>query len=177
MDIIFAIVLGALFLYFLLNFRPGPPRRAISKSSSNFKRLPEESLGTFIVCAFSMLGKLSQVDGYLSEEEVARVHAYIDTTLCLRGKTRDLAISVFKESAGSPLDIRDYAERFQKAFSDKVNLADELVRILLEIGASDGMLGLEEERSIRSVALLIGLSEPGFERIKKQIIGDTPIVH
>lgn len=177
MDIIFSILLASALLYVFVNAFLPTRAKARARANRPSSKLPKDSEGTFIVCAFSMLGKLAQADGAISQEEIQRVDDYIGNSLKLDSKLRELALSVFKEAGSSPLEMRDYAERFQKTFSEKVHLASELVTILLEVGASDGILALEEERNIRTAALLIGMSDPGFERLKQEILGQSPIVH
>ena len=133
--------------------------------------IPLESRATFIVCTFSMLGKLSGIDGEISEAEMRRVEKYIDEELKLDDKTRALALETFETASRSPLDLRDYAEKFASAFPDRVQRLNQLVEILVAVSVADGVLSPEEDRAIRSTALLLGISEPAFERIKSKYIG------
>ena len=140
---------------------------AASKPQSSMN-LPPDSQASFIVCTFSMLGKLVEADGQVSKEEVDRVERYMDLHLKLDTKTKSLAMQVFRDAAASPLELRDYAEKFQSTFPDSVQRIDRMVEILVEVSAADGVLAPKEEKLIRSAALLLGVSEPAFERIKSR---------
>ena len=48
----------------------------------------------------------------------------------------------------------------------RVQLQDQVVEVLLCLSAADGKLTPEEDRLVRSAALLLGLTVPGYERIK-----------
>lgn len=130
--------------------------------------IPADSQPTFILCTFSMLGEIAEADGKVTEDEVERVSRYIDSELKLDAKTKKLALSVFREAPESPLELRDYAEKFQKAFPERVQRIEQLVSILIGVSAADGFIDPEEDTLIRSAALLLGLSIPGYERLKEK---------
>lgn len=130
--------------------------------------IPADSQTAFIVCTFSMLGKIAEADGKVTDDEVARIGRYIDDELKLDAKTKQIALSVLREAAESPLELRDYAERFHAAFPERVQRLDQLVSILISVSAADGVLAPEEEKLIRSAALLLGLSVPAYERLKEK---------
>lgn len=130
--------------------------------------LPPESRAAFIVCAFSMLGKIAAADGVVSVSEIRRVEEYIDRELKLEPKLKAMALKTFRDAADSPLEIRDYAERFQRAYPDRVHHLDRMVQILFEVSVADGRFTQEEDELIRSAAILLGLSDPAYQRLKKQ---------
>lgn len=130
--------------------------------------LPPESQSAYLVCAFSMLGKIAAADGVVSSEEVQKVEDFIDEELQLDSKMKVLAMKVFREAQDSPLELRDYAERFQRAYPDRVHHLDSMVHILLQVSTADGQMSKTEEDLVRSAALLLGLSDPAFQRIKKE---------
>lgn len=130
--------------------------------------IPSDSQATFIVCTFSMLGKIAEADGEVSPDEIRRIGEFVDRELKLDAKTRALALRVFEEALESPLELRDYAERFQSAFPDRVQRQEQMIDILTAVSAADGTLSPEEDRLIRSAALLIGLTEPGYLRIREK---------
>ena len=170
MSILTLIAIVAISIFFTV-------RRELRRSARKTERatlgiqamnLPPTSHAAFIVCTFSMLGKLAEADGEVSEDEIRRVEKYMDSELKLDGKTKALALDVFKNAAASPLELRDYAEKFQSTFPDSVQRIDKIVEILVEVSAADGILAPSEERLIRSAALLLGVTEPAFERIKSR---------
>ena len=146
-------------------------------SSATLMKLPSHSRSSFILCTFSMLAKLAESDGDISGEEIARVRSYIYETLNLDRKTSELALRVFSDATKSPLELRDYAEKFQKSFSEQVLVLNAAVEILVDLSLADGRLSPNEDELLRSAALLLGMSEPGYERIKKERLGTQSSVH
>ncbi len=130
--------------------------------------LPTESPAAFITYTFSMLGKIAAADGKVSSEEIRRVEKYIQEELKLDAKLRTLALDVFADAFDSPLELRDYAEKFQQTYPNSVQLADRVIELLLCISTADGAISEEEDRLLRSAALLLGLSPPGYARLKEK---------
>jgi len=139
--------------------------------------IPADTETAFLVCTFSMLGKLAQTDGRVSEEETARVEKYIDESLKLDKKRRALALKVFREGASSPLELRDYAEKFASTYPDRVQLCDRMIGILVDLAGADGLLSPAEDEEIGSAAILLGLSQAGYKRIKEKHLVGKPTIH
>jgi DnaJ like chaperone protein len=140
-----------------------PGRNARSFQDMN---IPPESRAAFIVCVFSMLGKLAEADKHVSPEEAAKIESYIDSHLRLDRETRALALRVFGEAAISPLELRDYAEKFRKTYPERYRLCDSIIEILVELSVADGVLSIREDELIRSAALVLGMTEPAYQGIK-----------
>jgi len=128
--------------------------------------IPVESRAAFIICVFSMLGKLAEADEHVSPAETAKVESYIDFQLRLDRETKALALKVFRDAASSPLELRDYAEKFRKTYPEGDRLCDSIVEILVELSVADGVLSIREDKLIGSAALLLGMTEPGYNGIK-----------
>ena len=132
-------------------------------------KLPSESPATFITLTFSLLGKIAASDGKVSADEIHRVERYVDKELQLEPKLKALAMQVFADAFDSPLEVRDYAEKFSSTFRDKVQMADQVVELLLCLSAADGAITTEEDQLVRSAALLLGLSTVGYNRLKEKV--------
>ena len=172
MQIVFAAVLLFAVVVVLRRKCKAHSSRSGGDDTSVFRamNLPSSSQGAFIVCTFSMLSKLAALDGDVSEEELVRVEEYIEDSLKLDRKTKKLALNVFQEARESPLEIRDYAEQFKKTYPDAVQLHDRLIEVLVELSVADGRLDEAENKVIRSAALLLGLTEAGYNRIKSKYV-------
>ena len=133
-------------------------------------KLPADSPSSFIACVFSLLGKLAAADGRVTKDETRKVERYIDEELKLDPKLRILALEVFQEAFDSPLEVRDYVEKFSHVFRDKVQLPEQVVELMLCVSMADGELNDSEAQLVRSAALLMGLSPPAFERVKEKVI-------
>lgn len=133
-------------------------------------KYPEESQAAFLVCTFSMLAKIVAADGAVSPREMSAITGYMDNELQYDKKAKALAMKVFDDALDSPLELRDYAQKFKDAFPDRVQLLDRIVQILLEVSFADGMLDPAEDSEVRTAALLLGMSDPGYQRLKKKFI-------
>jgi DnaJ like chaperone protein len=140
-------------------------------------KLPAESQQAFIVCAFSMLAKLSETDGVVSAPEKAVLNAYIRDELGLNRKFERLALRVFDEAKDSPLQLRDYAIAFCDAYPDRIQLHESLLRTLLALSVSDGVFTEDERLALRSVALILGFSEAAFERMVFEFVKPQNLLH
>jgi DnaJ like chaperone protein len=165
------ILLALLFLAAAAGFavriaRRGEAAPRETTRSSQAMNIPVESRSAFIVCVFSMLGKLAEADKHVSPEETAKVDSYIDSHLRLDREIRALALNVFRDAARSPLELRDYAEKFRKTYSESYRLCDSIIEILVELSVADGVLSIREDELIRSAALILGMTAPAYEGIK-----------
>lgn len=140
-------------------------------------RLPEEKQSTFLVCTFSILRKIAEADGEVSKEEISRIEQYIDEKLPLSKKLKKLCLRIFHEAAESPLDVRDYARTLSSTYPDSVTVADQIVQILLEFSAADGRINHQEDRQIHAVALLLGLTEPGYFLMRERVLENLAPLH
>ena len=68
------------------------------------------------------------------------------------------------------LELRDYAEKFRKTYPERFRLFDSMIEILVEVSVADGVLSTREDKLIRSAALLLGLTEPGYEGIRANYV-------
>ncbi len=130
--------------------------------------IPPEARSAFIVCTFSMLGKIAAADGAITPLERKRVENFINSKLELDSKSSVLALGIFDEAAESPIGLREYAEKFAETMPNRLVLRDQVVEALIQVSAADGVLHPEEQKALRSAALLLGLSEGAFERMKEK---------
>ena len=139
--------------------------------------VPPDSPTAFFVCVFGMLAKLAEADGHVSELENKTVKRYLKENLRLGFRKRRIAMKAYAEGLQSPLELRDYAVRFQEAYPDRVVLKDQIITILLELSVADGVLSPQEDKLIRSAALLLDLSEAAYERMRAKYVTAEQHVH
>lgn len=171
--VLIAVVLFSLYRLFI-------KRRSYKESSSSraaLEALPSSAKSAFLVCVFSMLAKIVASDGEIGDEELRRVEAYIDEELSLSGRLKELAKEVFQSALKDDLELRDYALRFREEHKDRVALFSSIIRLLIEIAAVDSYLSPDEDRQIRSAAILFGISEAGYEGEKKRLGVRSAMVH
>ena len=164
---LFVLFLAAVGVWFVVRGGERGERRPREKTrDSQEMNIPDESRAAFITCVFSMLGKLAEADEHVSPEEAAKVESYIDSHLRLDRETKALALKVFRDAATSPLDLRDYAQKFRQTYAQSDRLCDSIVEMLVQLSVADGIVSAREDELMRSAALALGMTEPGYEGIK-----------
>ncbi len=171
------LVVAAIGVFAFRRAKRGTAESAERSDDSRAMNIPADSRSAFIVCVFSMLGKLASADGHVSPEEAAKVEDYMDFHLKLDRKTRSLALRVFRESVNSPLELRDYAEKFRQTHRERYRMFDAMIEILVELSAADGVLSSREDELIGSAALVLGLTEPAYEGIKAKHVRGEHLSH
>lgn len=132
--------------------------------------IPSHAEAAFISCTFGMLGLIAHADGRVSRLEESFVENYLSKELKFDRKRRALAMKIFREAKDSPLEMRDYANRFRKELGNRIPLRDTVVEVLISLSIADGRLDPEEDTLIRSAALLLDLSESAYEGMKRKYI-------
>jgi len=108
----------------------------------------EESQFAFFIGAFSMLAKLSQVDGRVSQEEVTSIEKFMVFDLKLNQQSQAVAMNIFQAAMASPGTFQDFAAQFHERFRFQPQLLDVMMDILLRVSIADGALSQSEERLI-----------------------------
>ncbi len=186
MGLILSIVLVIAVAVYLWRFMfsvsiPNTPKpletKMLSPASVALFKVPVDKEAAFLMCTFSLLGKLVEVDGCISKEEEEIVRNYASETLELSGKALNMAMMVFFQAVDSPLDMKDYTERLKQSFPEDVELFDKIISTLVAVTAVDGVVSPNEDATMRKVALELGLSEPGYLRIRDKYISYEPVLH
>jgi DnaJ like chaperone protein len=132
--------------------------------------IPANAETAFIICAFGMLGLIAAADGEVSKAEFGAIGRLIDSRLKFDKKRKELALEIFAEARSNPLEMRDYALKFKQALPDRIVLRDQVVQVLLELSVLDGKLSVREDSLIRSAALVLGLSDEAYQRMKRKVV-------
>ena len=71
---------------------------------------------TFFVAAFSMLAKLAQADGRVTQEEIDSIESFMEKDLRLNAESRNAAVNIFRTALNAPGTFADFARQFYSQF-------------------------------------------------------------
>jgi DnaJ like chaperone protein len=130
----------------------------------------EESQFAFFIGAFSMLAKLSQVDGRVSREEIESVEQFMAYDLNLNPESRQIAMNIFQAAMESPGTFEDFTSQFYERFRFQPQLLNLMMDIMLRVSLADGKLSQSEERLILAAKEIFHLSDQQYHSIKSRYI-------
>lgn len=119
----------------------------------------------FFVATFSMLSKLSEVDGYVSPEEFKAIDEFMTADLGLDRTGKQAAARIFNAARSSPQLFEDFALQFYREFHERRMLLLLMVDILVRVAAADGSLGARETVMIRSAVSIFDVADAQYEAI------------
>ena len=127
--------------------------------------LAEKTQATYFISLFSILGKLSKIDGVVTKDEIAVVQDFIKNLPIPEGE-KQFARQVFNEAKDSRYTIEDFAIQLYEAARTQPTLLVSFLDLLFRIAAADGKLHPAEETALKSVKEIFNISDGQFENIK-----------
>lgn len=128
----------------------------------------EKTQLTFFVSAFSMLAKLASVDGRVSPKALDTIESFAERDLGLRNQTKEIAFEIFHTALNSPASFDDFAHQFYQHFSNRPELLDMMVDILLRVGLAEGSCTPAQEALIQGAFRHFRMSRAHYEQIKSR---------
>ncbi|HZJ89015.1 MAG TPA: co-chaperone DjlA [Sphaerochaeta sp.] len=110
----------------------------------------------FFAGAFSLLGKVAAIDGSVSEQERARVIAFINTQLRLSTQQAQLALSIFETASKSEESFDHIAMQFAQTFRFEPAILQVVLEMLVQVAIADGRITTAEEALVRRAAQIFG---------------------
>jgi len=126
----------------------------------------EETQFTFFLAAFSMLAKLSKIDGRISEAEIAAIEKFMDHDLNLDYKSKRLAINIFNAAISSDQTFQAFAHQFYNHFLYQPQMLHTMIDILLRVSVADGQLSDGEERLISDAVGIFNFSNAEYMNLR-----------
>lgn len=120
----------------------------------------------FFVSAFSMLAKLTRVDGRVSHEEMDAIEGFATRDLHLSNEDKQVAYNIFRTALESPAGFDDFALQFYQHFQNQPRLIEMMIDILLRVSVADSDLNSSEERLILNAVRIFGLSRQRYEQLR-----------
>lgn len=125
---------------------------------------------TFFVGAFSMLAKLAQADGRVTQEEIDSIEGFMQKDLRLDTQGRHAAVNIFRTALNAPGSFSDFARQFYSQFYSQPQLLELMIDILIRVAVSDGTMTSGEEALIQSAVRTFNFSSQRYEQLKSQYV-------
>lgn len=133
----------------------------------------EESQMAFFLGAFSMLAKLAQADGRVSEEEMRSIDHFMVHDLSLDNRSRAVAINIFNAALQSPGTFQEFAQQFYDRFRFQPQLLDLMIDIMLRVSIADGVMSGSEEKLIQSAVRTFNFSDSQYSAVRSRYVSDV----
>jgi DnaJ like chaperone protein len=141
---------------------PGRPAGAIPEPQFGYA---EKAQAAFFISLFSILGKLSKIDGVVTKEEIAVVQDFIGG-LPIDETQKQFARQIFNEAKNSPYLIDDFAGQLYLMVKNQPTLLVSYFDLLFRIVAADGTFHPAEEAALKRIKEIFHISDNQFEDIK-----------
>ena len=125
----------------------------------------EQAQAAYFISLFSILGKLSKIDGAVTRDEIAVVQNFINT-LPMDEREKQFARQVFNEAKDSPYAIEDFAAQLYQASQTQPALLVSFFELLFKIAAADQKLHPAEETALKNIQGIFKISDRQYEDIK-----------
>jgi DnaJ like chaperone protein len=125
----------------------------------------EKTQAAFFISLFSILGKLSKIDGVVTKDEIAVVQDFING-LPIDETEKKFARQVFNEAKNSPYLIDDFAIQLYQVAKNQPTLLTSYFDLLFRIAAADGTLHSAEESALKRIKEIFNISDQQYEDVK-----------
>lgn len=147
-------------------------RPSSARSAQSEVERQEERQAAYFLALFSILGKLAKADGRVSREEGEAVIEFLDR-MRVQGEQRQFAIRVFNEAKNSRHTVEEFARQFAQMSMGQPDLRSSLVDMLFRVALADQEFHPEEEKIIRSVGGILGISAAELEAIRARYLASA----
>jgi DnaJ like chaperone protein len=131
----------------------------------------EQTQATYFISLFSILGKLSKIDGVVTREEIAVVDNFINN-LPIPDSEKQFARQVFNEAKNSRYAIEDFAIQLYQAAGAQPALLLSFLDLLCQIATADGQFHPAEEAALKKIKDIFNVNDRQFEDIKAVYLKD-----
>ena len=121
---------------------------------------------TFFVATFSMLGKMANADGNISDTERRTVQFFMSQDLRLSVQDQDFAMRIFDTAAVSGESFEKFAEQFYQSFYGDPQMIEMMMDILVRVAMADGVLSDKENQFIAKAAMCMRYPAGNVEYLK-----------
>ncbi len=158
-------VAGAALGHMLLDKKTGYPGRDTRSIPGPEFGQTEQAQAAYFISLFSILGKMSKIDGVVTRDEIAVVQNFINS-LPMEEREKDFARQIFNEAKDSRYAIEDFASQLYQAIQNQPALLVSFFDLLFKIAAADGKLHPAEETALKSIQNIFRLSDSQYGDIK-----------
>ena len=164
-------IAGAALGHHLVDKRRDFENQSINTTQGPYFEHKEQTQATYFISLFSILGKLSKIDGVVTSDEIAVAQNFINK-LPTSNREKEFARQVFNEAKNSPYSIEDFTIQLYQATKNQPALLISFIDILFQIAAADGTFHPAEEAALKRVKDIFNISDKQFEDIKAAYFRD-----
>ncbi len=157
-------IAGAALGHHLVDKMDSEPKRLSPHQKFSSEHL-EQAQAAYFVSMFSILGKLSKVDGIVTAEEIEVVDRFI-RNLPVSEQEKQFAKQVFREAKDSHFSIDDFASQLYQTLRVQPAVLVSFFDILFQVAAADGKLHPGEEAALKSIQEIFHLTDIQYNNIK-----------
>ncbi len=158
-------IAGAALGHHLVDKRIDAAGQAIDSTEGPQLRHTEQTQATYFISLFSILGRLSKIDGVVTREEIAVVNGFINN-LPMSDREKQFARRIFNEAKNSQYSIEDFAIQLYQAAGAQPALLLSFLDLLFQIAAADGKFHPAEEIALKKIKDIFNVGDKQFEDIK-----------
>lgn len=158
-------IAGAALGHHLIDKKEIFPNRTIYTKKEPVIEPAEQAQAAYFVSLFSILGKLSKIDGVVTRDEISVVQDFIHQ-LNISDMEKRFAKQVFNEAKNSRYAIEDFAIQLYQALKNQPTVLVSFFDLLFRIAAADGTFHHAEEASLKRVKDIFRINDQQFENIK-----------
>ena len=133
-------------------------------------RTKDDRQFVFYVSLASLAAKMAKADGVVTSEEVKAFDRFIREDINLDIQERKIVAQLFNEAKSSPVSAAQIAVQFKSLIGFQPHVMQMLLQLLFQISMADGKFHPAEERFIKDVAGVFGLSQVEYDQIKAMFI-------
>ncbi len=139
-------------------------RRPFQVGHDPTQRPMEQAQAAYFVSMFSILAKLSKIDGEITSDEIAVVERFINSLPITEGE-KQFAKQVFREAKDSPFSIDDFASQLYQFLRAQPAVMVSFFEILVQVAAADGRLHASEETALKRIKSIFHLTDAQYEGV------------
>lgn len=119
----------------------------------------------FFVATFSMLAKLADVDGEISEAELSTVSRFAEKGLNLDKSQTNFSLRVFEAAHSLPLNFADFALEFSNLYENDKAMKLRMLETLVLVAYSDSELCKRELPILQEAASIFSLERSDLDAL------------
>ncbi len=120
----------------------------------------------FYVSLASLAAKMAKADGVVTEDEVHAFDQFVVNNLRVSPEDRKIIARLFNEAKNSRDDAKSIALQFKNLIGYQTDVLQTMIQLLFNIAMADGRFHPAEERFIKEVSSVFGLSNIQYEQVK-----------
>lgn len=145
----------------------------VSRGSNQNLSNQEKQQYAFFVSVFSLLGKLANSDGIITQSEERKLESLINSNFNLPPHSHQFAKNIFYQASKSSESFESIAKQFHSLFKNDQQLLLTMLDLLLQMAMADENLHPEEENLIIIAKNIFRINDTQFQQIKAKYIKDN----